>query len=165
MKAAYVELLQNASISKNENQGWLRSLKNINKEAFSKQLVEVHEEVFAQTNCLECANCCKTTPPILTNEDVNRIAKFLKISSKQFVKEYVLEDYYGEKTLISVPCQFLQADNSCMIYEIRPEACRRFPHTNEKDYPKRTSLNLANTMICPAAYKILELLKLSFPTS
>jgi len=165
MKEEYIELLQNAGIHKNENQGWLRNLKAVNRETFSTQLVAIHDEVFAKTNCLECANCCKTTPPILTNEDVNRIAKSLKISSKQFVKHYVLEDYNGEKTLISVPCQFLQADNSCMIYDIRPEACRRFPHTDEKEYPKRASLNLANTLICPAAYRILELLKLSFPSS
>ena len=87
------------------------------------------------------------------------IASVLEISAKQFKKKYVLEDINGEMTLNGVPCRFLQADNHCSIYDHRPEACRRFPHTDEKEYVRRTSLNLANTMVCPAASQVLMQLK------
>ena len=34
----------------------------------------LHDSVFENTNCLECANCCKTTGPLFTNKDINRIS-------------------------------------------------------------------------------------------
>ncbi|MBK6782925.1 MAG: YkgJ family cysteine cluster protein [Saprospiraceae bacterium] len=116
----------------------------------------IHSEVFSNTDCLSCANCCKTSPALLTKEDITRISKHLQISTKEFQKKYVLEDVNGELSLNNVPCQFLLQDNSCSIYEIRPEACRQFPHTHDKDYPRRVILNTKNIFVCPAALAIAE---------
>ena len=62
----------------------------------------------------------------------------------------------------NVPCVFLESDHSCRIYDIRPEACRRFPHTDEKAYSQRYKLNLKNTMICPAAARVVDFLRAKF---
>jgi Fe-S-cluster containining protein len=159
MKEEYKNYLLDAIQSKKENGLWLRSIRNIKPETLYDTIKQVHKEVFEQTDCMSCANCCKTSPPLLTTEDINRISKALGMSAKQFSKAYVLQDYNGEKTFNIVPCRFLQSDNSCQIYDIRPEACRRYPHTDELEYPKRTHLNVANTVVCPAAYNILEKLK------
>ena len=61
-----------------------------------------HEIAFSHINCLDCANCCKTTPALLQNEDINRIAKHLKISIKQFGLKLI----YSEEGICSrpVPC-------------------------------------------------------------
>ena len=37
-----------------------------------------HDEVFECTDCLKCANCCKTTGPMFTNKDIDKISKHLK---------------------------------------------------------------------------------------
>lgn len=157
--------LASAKAAKKENELWLRSFRNINPETVYPIIKDTHEEVFAKTDCLTCANCCKTAPPLLTEEDIHRISKALGLSVKQFSKTYVLLDFNGDKTFNIVPCRFLMDNNACSIYDIRPSACRRYPHTDEKEYPKRTQLNVANTMICPAAYQILEKLKTKIPLS
>jgi Fe-S-cluster containining protein len=159
MDKLFANLLHEATVNKIENELYLKNITSQGNEANFQELKSIHTSVFNRTDCLSCANCCRTTPALVTLEDVRRIGRSLGLSAKQFLKQYVLEDYNGEMTLNGVPCRFLGDDNSCTIYEIRPEACRRYPHTDEKQYFKRTYINLANTVICPAAYQILEQLK------
>lgn len=159
MRADLISLLDTAKLNKRENEIYLRGLRNVKEDIVFGEIKKIHQDVFAKTDCLQCANCCKTIPALLTSTDIKRIASVLEISAKQFKKKYVLEDINGEMTLNGVPCRFLQADNHCSIYDYRPEACRRFPHTDEKEYVRRTSLNLANTMVCPAASQVLMQLK------
>ncbi len=155
----YETLLEKAQNNKNKNAAFLRSLKEQNQGKFYNLLTETHHETFAKIDCLSCANCCKSSPPIIVSADIHRIAKKLNISPKQFKKQYILEDVDGEMSFNRVPCHFLNDDNSCQIYDIRPEACRRFPHTDEKEYPKRVQLNINNTLICPAAAEIVQQLQ------
>lgn len=115
----------------------------------------VHNQVFRDVDCLECANCCKSAPPIVLQKDIKRIAAFLKIPPKTFKRKYVLTDIDGSMSFDRVPCVFLQEDNRCSIYEVRPEACRDFPHLT-KDFKARTSLHMNNYSICPASQKIID---------
>ena len=71
-------------------------------------------------------------------------------------EEYEDNDY----VLQSVPCTFLGVDNYCSIYEVRPKACREYPHTNRKDFHKISQITMKNIEICPAAFNIVEKLKL-----
>ena len=163
MKPEYEVLLKEAVISKRDNLLYLKQLSSLKKEKVIPALIEIHDDVFNHTDCLSCANCCKTTPPLITKEDVNRISGHLKMSAKQFVRNYAIIDYNGEVIFKVVPCTFLASDNTCHIYDVRPEACRRYPHTNEKDFQKRVSLNVSNTLVCPAAFRIVERLKETLP--
>ncbi|WP_372938079.1 YkgJ family cysteine cluster protein, partial [Seonamhaeicola sp.] len=61
--------------------------------------------------------------------------------------------------LQTVPCTFLGADNYCSIYEVRPKACREFPHTDRKKFQQISNLTLKNVAICPAAFNIVEAMK------
>ncbi len=146
--------------NKRTNKDFFKLLRQQNKESFAVTLVSIHNTVFEKTDCLACANCCRTTPALVNKEDINRISKHLKLSSKEFIKTYLLQDYNGEYIIRRVPCTFLQDDNTCKIYEVRPEACRRYPHTDEKEFIYRPDLNVANTIVCPAAYSIMERLKM-----
>ena len=46
-----------------------------------------------------------------------------------------------------------------MIYDVRPKACREFPHTDRKKFQQISNLTLQNVAICPAAYNIVEEMK------
>lgn len=118
--------------------------------------IESHEEVFDNINCLDCANCCKTTGPLYTEKDIERISKHMKLSVSDFEKKYLRVDEDGDKVLQTLPCPFLADDNTCFIYIVRPKACREYPHTDRKKIYQINNLTLKNTIICPAAYQFVE---------
>ena len=120
---------------------------------------ELHDAEFAKTNCLECANCCKTTGPLLTDKDVDRISKFFRLKPQQFIEKYLRIDEENDYVLQGVPCTFLGVDNYCSIYDVRPKACREFPHTDRKRFHQISNLTLKNVAICPAAFNIVEAMK------
>ncbi|WP_127845714.1 YkgJ family cysteine cluster protein [Psychroflexus aestuariivivens] len=116
----------------------------------------LHEDTFQEVDCLKCANCCKTTGPLFTNKDIERISKNFKMKPSKFIETYLRIDEDKDYVLQEVPCPFLGADNYCSIYNIRPKACAEFPHTDRKKFQQISNLTLKNVEICPAAYKIVE---------
>ena len=143
----------------NENKKFFVKLKKKPPKNLDYIMQDLHDSVFAKTDCLACANCCKTTGPLFTDKDVDRISKFFKIKSQQFIKTYLRVDEDNDFVLQSVPCTFLGADNYCSIYEVRPKACREFPHTDRKKFQQISNLTLKNVAICPAAFNIVEEMK------
>lgn len=120
---------------------------------------ELHEDEFEKTDCLLCANCCKTTGPLFTDRDIERIAKHFRMKPQKFIQSYLRMDEENDYVLKSVPCTFLGEDNYCSIYDVRPKACREFPHTDRKKFHQITDLTLKNVAICPAAFNIVEEMK------
>lgn len=123
----------------------------------------LHTAEFKRTDCLECANCCKTTGPLFTTADLERIAKYLKQKPQQFISQYLRVDEDNDFVLQSLPCSFLDAENYCTIYEARPKACREFPHTDRRKFQQIADLTMKNVGICPAAYRIVEEMKKKMP--
>lgn len=116
-----------------------------------------HEKVFAKMDCLDCANCCKTTSPIFRDVDIKRIAKKLRTSEKKFIADYLHLDVDQDYVLNSSPCAFLDLDsNECSIYDIRPLACREYPHTDRKNMHQILGLTQKNLDVCPAVVEIVE---------
>ena len=105
---------------------------------------DLHDAEFKKTDCLECANCCKTTGPLFTSADIERISKSLRQKPQQFIDQYLRIDEDKDYVLKSVPCTFLDSDNKCFIYDVRPKACREFPHTDRKKFNQITDLTLLN---------------------
>lgn len=124
---------------------------------------ELHEREFKKTDCLKCANCCKTTGPLFTTADIERIAKHFRQKPQQFIDQYLRIDEDNDYVLKSVPCTFLDAENYCTIYEVRPKACREYPHTDRTKFYQIANLTLQNVSICPAAFNIVEEMKKSIP--
>lgn len=120
---------------------------------------ELHDEVFEKIDCLKCANCCKTTGPLFTDKDIDRISKHIRKKPADFESQFLRKDEDGDLVLQKLPCVFLNTDNTCSIYEVRPKACREFPHTDRKKIYQINHLTLKNTLICPAAYEFVERLK------
>ena len=58
-----------------------------------------------------------------------------------------------------MPCKFLDNENYCLIYEVRPKACREYPHTDRKKIHQIAGITIKNTEICPIAYEVVEQMK------
>lgn len=144
----------------NENKKFFAKLRKKPPKDLDYIMQDLHEEEFQRTDCLECANCCKTTGPLFTNNDIERISKHFRMKPHKFVETYLRVDEEQDYVLQRVPCTFLGADNYCSIYDVRPKACREFPHTNRKKFHQISNLTLKNVAICPAAYNIVEEMKI-----
>lgn len=119
---------------------------------------DLHEEAFENISCLDCGNCCKTTPSLVNNRDVKRISKFLGITNGEFNERYLSVDEDDDIVFRSTPCVFLdKEDNTCSIYEVRPKACVGYPHTD--DHKVSLDVMRRNVAICPAVYEITEKMK------
>lgn len=119
----------------------------------------LHDEVFEEVDCLDCANCCKSISPTLYDKDVERLAKHLKMKPSKFIDQYLYIDDEGDYVFQQTPCPFLMPDNYCMVYESRPKACREYPHTDRKRFYQILNLTLKNTEVCPAVFDVVEKLK------
>ncbi len=146
-----------------EHTAYFKKLKRKPPKNLDYQMQDLHDEEFAQTDCLKCANCCKTTGPLFTARDITRISKHFKMKEAQFIATYLRLDEENDYVLQKVPCPFLGLDNYCMIYEVRPKACAEFPHTDRKKFQQISNLTLKNVAICPAAYNIVEKMRERIP--
>ena len=159
MKEELERLPQKASEKHIENKKFFAKLKKKPPKKLDYIMQELHEEEFERTDCLDCGNCCKTTGPLFTQADIERISKHLKLRPSEFIDTYLRMDEDQDYVLQQVPCAFLGMDNYCSIYKVRPKACREFPHTDRKKFHQISNLTLKNVAICPAAYNIVEEMK------
>lgn len=163
LKPALLEIQKLAKNTHPENKKYFEKLKKKTPKNLDYVMQELHEAEFKKTDCLSCANCCKTTGPLFTSADIERIAKHLRQKPQQFIATYLRIDEDQDYVLQSIPCSFLDAENYCTIYEVRPKACREFPHTDRKKFQQISDLTLKNVGICPAAFNIVEAMKKRLP--
>jgi Fe-S-cluster containining protein len=142
--------------SRDKKKLFRKYLENVNESSLIKQLPALHEEAFSKINCLDCANCCKNHSPTFKTTDVKRISRFMKMRESDFIETYLKLDTDNDLVVKNSPCPFLNTDNTCRIYEVRPSDCARFPYTSEDVFVKRKQLTLANSVVCPAVSYILE---------
>lgn len=122
----------------------------------------IDQEVWKETDCLSCANCCKTMSPTYNAKDIKRIAAHLQMTVKDFKEKWL---YYEEDDKDWVnkqqPCQFLDlTNNMCSIYEVRPSDCAGFPHLTRRKMVDYMHVHKQNVAYCPATYKMVEKMKL-----
>lgn len=153
------QLKQKAKEKTNENKKFFQKLKQKPPKNLDYLVQEIHQEISEKTDCLSCANCCKTTGPLFTNADIERISKHLKLKPSEFIQTYLQVDEDKDYVLQKLPCHFLDNDNYCLIYDIRPKACREYPHTDRKKIFQIGNITIKNTEICPIAYHVVEQMK------
>ncbi len=152
------QLPKQFQIKKKQFQQTIKRIKKRPAKNFDYIMLDIHQKVFDKIDCLTCANCCKTTSPIVTEKDLERIAKFLKLKPAQFIAQYLIQDTDGLWMMQQTPCVFLDADNYCLIYDVRPKACKEYPHLDRKKNSQLLHLHLKNAEICPAVFDALEML-------
>jgi Fe-S-cluster containining protein len=122
--------------------------------------ITIDLEMWKQTDCLSCANCCKTMSPTFNRKDLIRISAHLGMTVGQFKEKYLMKDKQGDWINRSQPCQFLNLeDNKCSIYEVRPRDCAGFPHHTRKRMVDYMHVFKQNIEYCPATYRMVEMMK------
>jgi Fe-S-cluster containining protein len=150
------EILALAKTNFKSNQQQLKKWNKQKPKDLDQRFSAAHQKEFAQRDCLQCANCCKTTSPIFRQPDIRRMAKALRMKESQLVERYLKLDEDDDYVLQSSPCFNLLDDNTCAVYDDRPLACREYPHTDRKNMYQIMDLTAQNTLICPAVASIVE---------
>ena len=86
-------------------------------------------------SCKACGACCSNDPGDIwvTDDEISRIAEFLKIPVAELSKACLREDVCGNKSIRDLPernydCIFQDAKTRrCKIYPVRPKQCAQFP--------------------------------------
>ncbi len=128
-------------------------------EKMDTEIHDLHDEISAKTECLSCANCCRTLGPRITDKDVERMSKPLRMKPVDIISKYLRIDEDGDMVFREMPCPFLGSDNYCSIYESRPKACREYPHTDRKRFYQIYQISVKNAYTCPIVFGVLERLK------
>ena len=138
---------------------FLKSL-DISSKKLDALVHEINEEVSAQIDCTQCANCCKLIQPLLSQEDITRFAKGLQLAPAIFKETHLIptEEKPGKFGFNAQPCPFL-TDNLCTNYPARPQACRSFPHLHKYNFRSRLWNVIFNYELCPIVYHMYEQLK------
>jgi uncharacterized protein len=153
------KLAMMARAARQEHATLVKRLSATDSRKLDERVHALHEAVFDTINCLDCAHCCRILGPRITDADVRRIAPSLRIKPSAFVEQYLVVDEEGDYIFRSMPCPFLGSDNYCSIYDVRPRACREYPHTDRRRFYQVLTLTLKNSAICPAVFEILERLR------
>ncbi len=112
---------------------------------------------WGKTDCLHCANCCKTMSPTYSKKDIQRISGFLGMTQKAFREKWLYKDKNGDWLNVKQPCQFLDLKtNMCNIYDVRPRDCAGFPHHTKKKMVEYMHVHKQNIAHCPATYRLVE---------
>jgi len=146
------------SIHKRSFKRFLTGLEKNTPRGLDNLTAATEKEVWAEVDCLSCANCCKTMTPTYTPKDIKRIAAHLGMTADAFKKKWLKKERNtGDWLNISLPCQFLNLkDNKCSIYEVRPVDCSGFPHLPKKKMTDYMHVHKQNLEYCPATYKLVE---------
>ena len=127
-----------------------------------QQAEQLEEEVWKETDCLACANCCRTMSPIFTTQDIKRIATHFRMTTQAFKEKWLYRNNKGHWMNRTQPCQFLDLrTNKCTIYAIRPADCAGFPHLSKKKMVEYLHVHKQNIHYCPATYKLVQKLMLA----
>ncbi|AVB77099.1 YkgJ family cysteine cluster protein [Methanococcus maripaludis] len=80
-------------------------------------------------HCRMCGGCCDS--PSVSKKDVANIAGFLKIPFDEVVKKYLVnfDGMTGRLKTSKEKCIFLDENNKCKIYRVRPIICRLRPYS------------------------------------
>jgi uncharacterized protein len=113
-------------------------------------------------DCTACANCCRVATTQVTERDVERLARYFRISPAQFLNEYTVESEDEGRILKrdDKGCVFLEG-NLCSIYEVRPHACELFPHLTKGagSLLSRMWQMPDRAVYCPIVFNTLETFK------
>jgi uncharacterized protein len=140
---------------------FLKHRTRLSSEEVDTLVFEISERVWKRTDCTACGNCCKEVSPALRENDVERLAGHLGMSSSEFASKYLKQAEPSEDDpwiMRERPCPFLK-DNRCSVYEYRPAACREYPYLHKSDFTSRTLSMIERLSECPAVFEVWEELK------
>ncbi len=86
--------------------------------------------------CTQCGNCCKIHGKYayvyMREDEVTAIADYLQLSEEKFREQHCEEDEGWTIIKMDEPaCPFLDEQNRCKIYPVRPKQCATWPFWDE----------------------------------
>ena len=149
---------QKARHSRSGMRRFLSKLERNTPRGIDKTIAALEKEMWSETDCLSCANCCKTMTPTFTNQDIKRISAHLGMTGEAFREKWLRRERGGDRDWLNKtePCQFLNLeDNKCSIYEVRPADCAGFPHLTKK-FLDFAHVHKQNVELCPATHRLVS---------
>ena len=82
--------------------------------------------------CVMCGACCRWEGEVkISEEEITRLANFLKITEEDFIQSYTQLRYdrkgLGVKMLEDGTCIFLGECNVCRVHSVKPSQCKGYP--------------------------------------
>jgi len=144
-----------------ENESFRRHLKS--HDHSDRILRRIAEGIEEQIDCTVCANCCRVATVKLAERDIERLARYFRISEAKFIADYTVEDPEEGRILRrsdETGCVFLEG-TTCTVYDERPDTCRRFPHLvrGNGSIASRMWELIDRACYCPIVYNSLEAFK------
>ncbi len=104
--------------------------------------------------CEQCGQCCRihSIGVRITRREAEQLAQREQLGLKEYLAN-VLED--RDTFIIPQPCRHL-VDNRCMVHDIKPSVCRKYPFHRYKEVDHDTAWVIITG--CPGAQKLLKLL-------
>jgi Fe-S-cluster containining protein len=128
-----------------------------------RTLRRIAEEIQDQIDCTQCANCCRVATATISERDISRLSRYLRIPEGDFIEKYTAESEEEGRILRrsdATGCVFLSG-NHCAVYDARPDTCQRFPHLvrGNGSIASRMWQFIDRATYCPIVYNSLESLK------
>jgi len=92
---------------------------------FHKEEVEAYLQLSnsKEISCSQCGYCCKNYKISMVLDDIEKLSK--KINPAPYIEPDKGREY--RYVFKDIPCKFLQKDNKCSIYDVRPQSCKNYP--------------------------------------
>ena len=127
-----------------------------------RRLRRFGEEIEAEIDCTQCANCCRVSEVGITDRDIDKLAKFIGVTREEFLRDSTQRDEANDLILkkTDAGCIFLK-DNLCTVYEARPQNCANFPHLvrGAGSIDSRMWQLVDRAEFCPIVYNWMEKVK------
>jgi len=158
------DLVQIHTLGEKKREENLRFRKHMKSRDHSDRILRrIAEDIEGQIDCTQCANCCKVASVRLSERDVERLARFLRVSPARFLADYAMQSEQEGLVLRrdkKSGCVFLSG-MECTVYEARPDICQRFPHLvrGQGSILSRMWEFVDRACYCPIVYNSLEAFK------
>ena len=127
-----------------------------------RKMRKLAQEVEDAIDCRTCANCCRVATAKITERDVEKLAKYLRIKPQRFLADYAVEteDEGWVLRRTEQGCVFLDG-NECTVYKARPATCEDFPHLirGAGSFLARLWKMPDRATYCPIVYNAMEAFK------
>jgi uncharacterized protein len=146
---------------RDENERFRRHMKS--HDHSDRILRRIAEGIEEQIDCTQCANCCRVATAVVTERDIEKLSRALRIKPARFLADYTDESPDEGRILKRIKgqgCIFLSG-NECNVYEARPDSCQKFPHVvrGAGSIPSRMWQLIDRACYCPIVYNSLEAFK------
>ena len=123
-----------------------------------EQAMEIIPIMKSLFQCKGCGNCCKLCKNVVwTKGDFDKISKYLQISHSELKRRYDFKfsKRKDREVRLMGTCPFLNEENKCDIYEVRPHICKQYPFSANQIKPYNENFVITPISHC---YKQLSLL-------